>query len=421
MAEKGIVPIEIELTEGNVYTLWAPSWREGGAEWQAFLGKGDDLYFFDSEAELAAFLDSGADHDLTSHPRWNGFAAKPIDRVRPTERYRFSLVTLPASLAEKPAHKPVDDVARGFAVVRSLANVADLTKVQSIFSGHSILGMPARGAEHFVGNDGLNLWSSVGGVVLDKWADILDELDELVEKSKEATPAPDSDAVTSAKDAIAVAVKDAEDKAAAKKQEEEDAAKEAEAAAADADPYDSTVWAQSGIDPVKIVINGRVLYTLRCYLDGSPVFLGRFGEIRTFPQPKNLTRWVIENEEHDMANLSTWPDIVSAANGGDLDVVVHDDNVYTFSNLEKDIRKGPDAVDRDQLAQAYELLADAADWANDDSVNMVLAGNQELQWYLNYVLDPKGNSIEPSAPYTSQGDGWRKLEEELVARFSTKI
>ena len=421
MAEKGIVPVVIELTEGNVYTLWAPSWREGGAEWQAFLGKGEDLYFFDSEAELAAFLDSGADHDLTSHPRWNAFATKPIDRVTPVERYRFSLVTLPASLAEKPAHKPVDDVARGFAVVRSLANVGDLSKVQAVFSGHSILGMPARGAEHFQGNDGLNLWSSVGGVVVDKWAEIFDELDELVAKSKEATPEQDEAAVTAAEEGLAAAKKDAEEKAAEQKKKDEEAEKEAEAAAADADPYDSTVWTQAGIDPIKIVINGRVLYTLRCYLDGKPVFLGRFGEIRTFPQPKNLARWVIENEDHDMANLATWQDIVSAANGGDLEVTVHDDNVYTFSNLEQDIRKGPDAVDAKQLRQAYELLADAADWANDDSVNMVLAGNQELQWYLNYVLEPKGSSVEPSAPYTSQGDGWRKLEDELVARFSTKI
>lgn len=38
MATQGIVPIELELTQGTFYTLWAPTWREGGAEWQALLG-----------------------------------------------------------------------------------------------------------------------------------------------------------------------------------------------------------------------------------------------------------------------------------------------------------------------------------------------------------------------------------------------
>ena len=37
MTTKGIVPVKLSLTEGDVYTLWAPKWREHGAEWQGFL------------------------------------------------------------------------------------------------------------------------------------------------------------------------------------------------------------------------------------------------------------------------------------------------------------------------------------------------------------------------------------------------
>lgn len=33
-----IVPIELGITEGNTFTLWAPRWREGDDEWEAFLG-----------------------------------------------------------------------------------------------------------------------------------------------------------------------------------------------------------------------------------------------------------------------------------------------------------------------------------------------------------------------------------------------
>ena len=31
-----IVPIEIGLTDGDLVTLWAPRWREGDDEWEAF-------------------------------------------------------------------------------------------------------------------------------------------------------------------------------------------------------------------------------------------------------------------------------------------------------------------------------------------------------------------------------------------------
>ncbi len=64
-----IVPVRLGLTKGDLYTLWAPSWRDADDEWQAFLGKDDDLYGFESVADLAAFVRTNTDNDLTDHPR----------------------------------------------------------------------------------------------------------------------------------------------------------------------------------------------------------------------------------------------------------------------------------------------------------------------------------------------------------------
>ena len=55
-----IVPIELGLTDGDLVTLWAPRWREGDDEWEAFLGHEEDLYGFESVAELVAFIRSNA-------------------------------------------------------------------------------------------------------------------------------------------------------------------------------------------------------------------------------------------------------------------------------------------------------------------------------------------------------------------------
>ena len=38
-------------------------------------------------------------------------------------------------------------------------------------------------------------------------------------------------------------------------------------------------WAEVGIDPIKIQTSSRDYYTLRCYLDDDPVFLGSDGTI----------------------------------------------------------------------------------------------------------------------------------------------
>ena len=47
-----IVPIRLGLTKGDLYTLWAPRWRDSGDEWEALLGKDEDLYGFESVADL---------------------------------------------------------------------------------------------------------------------------------------------------------------------------------------------------------------------------------------------------------------------------------------------------------------------------------------------------------------------------------
>ena len=59
-----IVPIQLKLTKGDMYTLWAPRWRADGDEWEAFLGKDEDFYVFESVADLVAFVRTNTDNDL---------------------------------------------------------------------------------------------------------------------------------------------------------------------------------------------------------------------------------------------------------------------------------------------------------------------------------------------------------------------
>ena len=204
---------------------------------------------------------------------------------------------------------------------------------------------------------------------------------------------------------------------AAQEAAKEKARAEAEAAEEAADPYDTSVWAAAGIDPIKIAIDGRTLYTLRTYLGEHPIFLGKYGQIVTFNNRKAMVRWLAEHSDHDLASVSTWNTIMDGVNGGDLEITVHPDNTYVFTGLRQDIGRGPEEVDTDQLRQAYELLADSADWADDDSVNSVLVANPALQEYISYMLGSATGYV-PSAPFTAEVDGWKQLEDTLIARFT---
>jgi hypothetical protein len=109
--------------------------------------------------------------------------------------------------------------------------------------------------------------------------------------------------------------------------------------------------------------------------------------------------------------------VQDAATAGELEVVVTEDNTYVLPGLADDILEGPSAVDATQLELAVELLTDAADAADDDAVAAELAGSSPLGWYTSFVLEPDPNRLSPSPPFEGESETWRRLEQELEARF----
>ncbi|WKE56500.1 hypothetical protein [Corynebacterium tuberculostearicum] len=410
MSTRAILPVKLSLTEGDFYTLWAPKWRQNGSEWQAFLGDDESVLAFNSPAELLCFVESGNKHDLLDHPQWDQFAGRDADRVTPAKRDEYDLIGMPEALAGRPSHQNVSTVARNLEIASALADVAGAEHTTIFFASHSILRNVSRGADHYSGEQGMSEWSGVGHVIAGNWKAVIEDLDKHVR----VVSSDDFDAgkVSDAKERISSAA--AANAAAAKKAEEK-----RKAAAEAADPYDNSPWAAAGIDPIKITAQSKSVYTLRTYLDGKPIFLGKWGEIFTFDSPKILVRWIMDNDEHDLARVSTWEEVVAAANAGELEVQVHPDNQYSFNGIVRDIEKGPEAVDSDQMARCYEVCADAADWAGDDSINSYMLANPRLQDYLGYMLGSTEHAgYVPSKPYNEHAESWKGLEDMLIKRFS---
>ena len=410
MNTRAIIPVQLSLTEGDFYTLWAPKWRQNGSEWQAFLGDDESVLLFPTEAAMLCFLESGKKHDLLDHPKWEAFNSQPANRVVASKKDVYDLVAMPKFLAGRPSHENVSTVARCLEMARALAEVAAAEHTVIFFASHSILRNTARGADHYAGDAGMNEWSGVGRVVHANWREVIEDLDKVVK----VVPSSDFDDAATADAATRIsAATTAAEEARTKAEEERKAAAEA------ADPYDSSPWAAAGIDPVKITADQKSVYTLRTYLDGKPVFLGKWGEIFTFPTSKVLIRWIMENDDHDLAKVSTWEEVVAAANAGELDVTVHPDNQYTFNGIVHDIEKGPESVDAEQMSRCYEVCADAADWAGDDSINSYMLEHPRFQDYLGYMLGSTEHAgYVPSKPYTEHAESWKGLQDMLTKRFS---
>ncbi|MFD7654084.1 primosomal protein [Actinosynnema sp. NPDC059797] len=396
-----IVPIELGLTQGDVVTLWAPRWREEGEEWEAFLGHEEDLYAFPDAAHLAAFVRKAEEHDLTDHPAWHVVPALTVGELSPDDNHQFDLVGVPELVAEEPDTWVIGELADVVSIVRSLADVCDLEKVHEVLDSAEGFALLPQGTLPFTGREGQALWTELARVVAEKWDEVLDAIDEVV-----TTPDVDEAALAAAQEELA-AFEEANASAVSAADDDEEADGE--------EPVG--FWGEVGIDPIKIITGAGEYYTLRCYLDDQPVFLGRKGKIDVFGSPRALARFIVEADDNDLVEVSTWGELVTKATGGDLEVEVDPDNVYVFAGLDEDISEGPDAVDPTQLDLAVELLEDAGEWAGDDEVKVRLNGSERLGWLVNYVLKPEPTRLAPSAPFDDEVVAWRTL----VAQFEDRL
>jgi hypothetical protein len=180
--------------------------------------------------------------------------------------------------------------------------------------------------------------------------------------------------------------------------------------------HDEDFWLKVGIDPIRMITRGGTYYTLRCYLDDAPVFLGRNGRVNIFGSERSLARYLADEHDHDLSDLPTYEDIKTAATDGSLRVEVTEENVYVTSGLADDLSDGPDAVDREQLELAVELLRDVGEYAEDDVVEESLDADMPLGRLVAHVLEPD-TVRKPSGPFADAVEQWESLETFLESRL----
>ena len=404
-----IVPIELGLTAGDLVTLWAPRWREDGEEWEAFLGDEDDLFAFPDVATMVAFVRTVGEHDLADHPAWSVVPQLAAPDLLPEETQSYDLVGVPELVAEDPETWNIAELAEIVAMARSLADVCELRVVHEVLDSAPGFSMLDGGTLPFGGREGTRLWEAMSTVVAERWDEVLDALDAVIN-----TPHVDAAAVIAAQTELAEAEADEVTKAG----DAAAVAAEIEVVAVDdeAGPTDPVLafWSEVGIDPIRIISGLGEHYTLRCYIDDAPVFLGTAGRIDVFGSPRALTRYLVEtgsggDGKHDLEGVATWAQVMDRANAGELEVAVDDDNVYVLTGLADDLAHGPEAVDPVQLELAVELVTDADAWAGGDTAQEALVPSQPLGWLVSFVLRPDPTRLAPGPPFDAEVSAWRAL------------
>jgi hypothetical protein len=402
-----IVPIQLSLTAGDLVTLWAPRWREDGEDWEAFLGDDDALFAFPEVAQLAAFVRTATEHDLTDHPAWSVVPDLTVAELTPQDTRRYDIIGVPELVAEDADTWTISELAEITDMVRSIADVCELDGVLEVLGAAPGFELLHQGTLPFAGREGARLWSQLVETVAERWDQVIDALDELVDT-------PDVDPVALAAAEKEIAVVDEEPPPVTEP--------DREVGADEADEDDDEVggfWEGVGIDPIRITTRDGSVVTLRCYLDDAPVFLGSAGRIEVFPNERALARWIADDgaEGHDLAAASTWSEVVEQAGVGELIVQVDDLNAYTLTGLADDIGEGTLSVDPAQLELATELLLDVGDWAGDDQPREALAESQALGWLVSFIIKPDPTRLAPSPPFDAESARFQQLVEALTARL----
>lgn len=396
-----IVPIQLSLTEGDLVTLWAPRWREDGEDWEAFLGDEDALFAFPEVAQLAAFVRTVREHDLVDHPAWSVVPDLTVGELTPQDTQRYDIVGVPELAAEDADTWTIGELAEITDIVRSIAEVCELDVVVEVLDSAPGFGLLHQGTLPFAGREGARLWTQLVETIAERWDDVIDALDDLID-----TPDVDPAALATAEKEVVVV---------------DDEPTVASAVDGDAVPEDDgpDFWEDVGIDPIRITTPDGEVVTLRCYLDDAPVFLGSGGRIEVFAGERALARWIAADGAagHDLAAASTWPEVLERAGVGELEVEVDELNTYVLTGLDSDIGEGTLAVDPAQLELATELLLDVGEWAGDDEPREALAESQPLGWLVSFVVKPDPTRLAPSAPFDAESARFRELVEDLTARL----
>ena len=316
--EATIVPITLTIGGRTGLTLWAPPWEdEDGEEWQGFLGDGAKILLYPNARELADFVASGEENDLSDHPAWGRVMKLPPDDLRPTTDDVYNLDRVYEWAADEPDPATISALANVVDMVEKIADSCDDGALRRLVGSTPEYVDLVSDDVSYQGKDGRKRWNELGDVIADTWERALSRVESWLRWEGDFS---ESEVET------------------------------------------ETVWERIGAEPIEIVLEDATYLTVRGEVDGKPAFIGEDDDVVVFTEPADLARYCRNAKEHALVKLDGWSELADASDDAFEPEASYDlrepsstgagllRDLITFCDLSADAGDLDDPIDPDRWA-----------------------------------------------------------------------
>jgi hypothetical protein len=316
-----IVPITLTVNDRTGLTLYAPPWEdEDGEEWQGFLGDGAKILLYPNTADLAAFIASGEENDLSDHPGWGQILRATPDDLRPSSEDHYDLDAVYEWAGDEPDPIHVSALANVVDMVGRIADCCDDGALRRLVEGTPAYADLVDAEISYQGKDGRKRWNELGDTIADSWERAIGRVDSWLSWQGDFTSSEFSD--------------------------------------------DETLWERVGAEPIEIVLPDATYLTVRGEIladiegdDTEVAFIGGDDYVAVFTEVPDLARYCRTAKEHRLVKLEWW---------GELADEEDDDTFAPGETASYDLRK--------PSSEAAELVRELAEFCGLEADLDVLDG-----------------------------------------------
>ena len=270
-----IVAITLTVNGRTGLTLWAPPWEDDDdEEWQGFLGDGAKIVLFPTVRELADFVASGEENDLSDHPAWGRVQQLTPDQLRPASEDSYDLDGVYEWAAGEPDPVHVSALANVVDMVAKIADCCDDGALRRLVEGTPAYADLVDDEISYQGKDGRRRWNELGDTIADSWERALGRVDSWLSWRGDFTQS---------------------------------------------DLESDSLWDRIGAEPIAIVLADATYLTVRADVpidteddDTYVAFLGGDDTVAVFHDVAGLARYCRTAESHELHKLEWWEELADA-------------------------------------------------------------------------------------------------------------
>ena len=320
-ASSAIITISLTVNDRTGVTLYAPPWEDDdGDEWQGFLGDGAKILLYPNTTDLAAFIASGEENDLSDHPGWGQVLKLTPDELKPGSEEHYDLDQVYEWAAGEPDPVHVSSLANVVDMVARIADCCDDGALRRLVEGTPAYADLVDSEVSYHGRDGKKRWNEVGDTVAESWERAINRVVSWLNWQGDY-------------DAVATEVEE-----------------------------DEELWDRVGAEPIEIVLRDATYLTVRGEVlldvegdETQMAFIGDDDDVAVFTDVANLAHYCRTATEHALVKLEWWSELADE----------EDDEAFA-PQLSYDLRKPSE--------EGAELLRQLADFCRLDADTDVLDG-----------------------------------------------